>query len=254
MKDVILSIEDDLAIVSLSGKNNCINKEMRTEIRELFCKLSYDDDINIIIIEGGKHNFCTGGDIKEMANLCNAEEAVKLARIEQEAFGYIQTCGKPVIAAIAGNCLGAGLDLALACDFRFASYNSKFGFPEANLGIIVGGGGVFRLQSCVGRTVATEMLFTGRYYTANEALHVGLINEIVEHPLSYAKDYVHKFLRNSSFQSIRSYKKLIFCEETYHEFVDDNCDEIEKCFLHPDKDEGLTAFLNKRRANFGKRG
>jgi len=132
----------------------------------------------IVITGSGEKAFCAGADITELVEK-NPEEASEWSSWAQGITTYIEKLRKPIIAKINGFCLGGGLELAMACDFRIASEKAVFGLPEINLAIIPGGGGTQRLPRLVGKTKAMEMLMCGEHINAEEAFRLALVNKTV---------------------------------------------------------------------------
>jgi len=249
---VQLEIIDRIAVVGLKrvDKKNCLNVDMRIKIGEIFEKLSENEEVKAVLIHGCGSNFCAGGDINEMKLIKSSYEAQALSQIEQNVFYRIQTCKKPVIAAIDGICFGAGFDLALSCDFRFITPNTKMGFPEIKLGIVVGGGGVNKLVRHVGLTLAKELLFTGRTMNAEELEEKNIVNKIVGDPYSYSIRYIKKYLFESSTNSIGEYKKVLHNTDISYSQMFSECNAIGECFKHYNREEGINAFIEKRKPRF----
>ena len=161
------------------NKLNAINKEMLQEISEAIDYLQKNPKIRCIIITGaGKRAFSTGADINEMQELTK-RTAAKFSTKGQHVFSKIEALSKPVIAAINGYCLGGGLELALACDFRYSSDNAEFGFPEMKLGIVPAWGGSQRLPLAIGITKAKRMILLGETVEAQEASEIGLVDKVI---------------------------------------------------------------------------
>jgi enoyl-CoA hydratase len=140
--------------------------------------LAGDSTLAGAMITGSERAFATGAEITEIAKL-TAAKAREFSRHGQMAMSAVANSEKPIVAAIRGYCIGGGLDLALACHSRIASRDAVFAHPGGSLGIITGWGGTQRLPRLIGRSIALEILTTGRRFSAEEALAVGLIREIV---------------------------------------------------------------------------
>ena len=218
---------------------------MRIALGELIDELSITDDVRVIIIIGTGSDFCAGGDIAEMEKIESPYQAQSISQIEENVLQKIQICPKPVIAAIHGACLGAGMDLALSCDFRIISPDVKMGFPEINVGIIVGGGGISKLTRYVSIAEAKEMLFTGSIYSADECLKKGLVNKIADNAYESAYGFAEK-LKNKSLNCIAEYKRVLSDNALnyYNMMLESNA--IARCFVHENRIEGIAAFLEKR--------
>jgi enoyl-CoA hydratase/carnithine racemase len=157
---------------------NALNAEVQSEIAAAAARLTSDDDIRAGIIYGGEKVFAAGADITEMADASYAQMAATSARL-QDAFNAVAKIPKPVIAAITGYALGGGLELALCADFRVMGESARVGQPEILLGIIPGAGGTQRLPRLVGPARAKDIVFTGRFVEAEEALAIGLADKVV---------------------------------------------------------------------------
>ena len=170
-----------LAVVTLDRPKalNALNAETLAELEFAFDELADDTAIRVILLTGaGGRAFAAGADIRELAALA-PEEGRAFALRGQSIFRHIETLGKPVIACIEGFALGGGCELAMACTFRIAAEDARFGQPEVKLGIIAGYGGTQRLPRLVGRGAALKLLLTGAMVDAREALRIGLVDEVV---------------------------------------------------------------------------
>ena len=179
---------DGLATLRLHhGKVNALSIELLGEIRQAAEELQADQQCRCLVITGGPKIFAAGADISQFCENAEVESfqigaAERIQRIGEafrDALGAIERLRVPTIAAIHGVAFGGGCELALACDFRFASDRAKFGQPEILLGIIPGGGGTQRLARLIGPSAAKDLIFTGRAIDSAEALRLGLINEVV---------------------------------------------------------------------------
>lgn len=160
-------------------KLNAINATMLQELSQIIDNIEQDPNIKCAIISGeGQKAFSAGADLKELQKL-TPETAKKFSAKGQQVFSKLEKTPKPVIAAINGYCLGGGLEIALACDFRVASNNSEFGFPEMKLGIIPGWGGTQRLPLTVGAADAKRLIMLGDRVNAEEALKMRMVDKIV---------------------------------------------------------------------------
>jgi enoyl-CoA hydratase/carnithine racemase len=156
---------------------NALNAQVQTEIAAAAAEVTDDPDVRAVILYGGEKVFAAGADIKEMADLGYAEMAERSRKL-QAAFTAVAKIGKPVVAAVTGYALGGGLELALCADFRVVAENAKLGQPEILLGIIPGAGGTQRLPRLVGPAKAKDMIYTGRFVAAPEALAIGLADRV----------------------------------------------------------------------------
>jgi enoyl-CoA hydratase len=170
-----------LAVVTLDRPKalNALNAATLTELEDAFRDLGADNAVRVILLTGaGDRAFAAGADIRELAAL-SAEQGKAVALRGHQIFRGIETLGKPVIACIQGFALGGGCELAMACTFRVGADNAKFGQPEVKLGLIPGYGGSQRLPRLVGRGAALKLLLTGAIIDAQEALRIGLVDEVV---------------------------------------------------------------------------
>lgn len=157
---------------------NALNRQVQDELVAAAGEANTRDDIKAVVVYGGPKVFAAGADIKEMVDM-SAADMTKVARTLQRGLGAISEITKPTVAAITGYALGGGLEVALGADRRIAGDNAKLGVPEILLGVIPGGGGTQRLARLVGPARAKDMVFTGRFVGADEALAIGLVDEVV---------------------------------------------------------------------------
>jgi enoyl-CoA hydratase/carnithine racemase len=157
---------------------NALNMQVQEEIRAASAEATRRDDVRAVIVYGGQKVFAAGADIKEMATLSYAEMASRAQQLSS-AVGAVAEIPKPTVAAITGYALGGGFELALCCDRRIAGDNAKVGQPEILLGIIPGMGGTQRLARLVGPSRAKDLIYTGRFVAADEALAIGMVDEVV---------------------------------------------------------------------------
>ena len=176
---VTLEVSDGIGTIRLDRPPmNALNRQLQEEIREAARQATVRADVKAVTVYGGEKVFAAGADIKELAEL----DFVRMSEIAgdlQSALGSIADIPKPTVAAITGYALGGGLELALGADRRIVGDNVKLGTPEILLGIIPGGGGTQRLARLVGPAKAKDIVFTGRFVGAEEALTLGLVDEVV---------------------------------------------------------------------------
>jgi enoyl-CoA hydratase/carnithine racemase len=180
-ENLLVEREGAVAIVTINRpeKRNALNTLTLREIHHVMTALGADAAVGAIVLTGaGDKAFVAGADISELAVMTPAGGKDHSAA-GQRAFDAIETLGTPVIAAVNGFALGGGCELAMACDYRIASEKAVFGQPEILLGIIPGGGGTQRLPRLVGPSRAKEMMITGRQVRVDEALRIGLADEVV---------------------------------------------------------------------------
>ena len=251
---LLTSLEKNIFTITINrpDKLNALNKQVMADLDAVFAVVETNEVIKAIIITGsGTKSFVAGADISEFLELSSAE-GMDLARAGQNIFFKIENSGKPVVAAVNGFALGGGCELAMACHFRVASENAKFGQPEVNLGLIPGYGGTQRLVQLIGKGRALELLMSGNMMDASTALQYGLVNYVV--PID---DLLTK--TNSILQAIISKAPLAVahCIKAANAVFDHSRNgydvEIESfgdCLNTEDMKEGTAAFLEKRKANF----
>src|SRR5215207_11626859 len=180
-KTLLTSLENGIFTVTINrpDKMNALNRDVMANLNEVTAEIEKNPEIRGAIITGaGQKAFVAGADIGEFVGLSNSEGAV-LAKTGQDIFFKIENCPKPIIAAVNGFALGGGCELAMACHFRIAAENARFGQPEVSLGLIPGYGGTQRLVQLIGKGRALELLMTGNMIDAQTALQYGLVNHVV---------------------------------------------------------------------------
>ena len=251
---LLSSIENNVLTITINRaeKLNALNKDVFTDLDKALDDIENNQEIRSVIITGaGPKAFVAGADISEFSDL-NKEQALAMAKRGQDIFFKIERCNKPIIAAVNGFALGGGCELSMACHFRIASENAKFGQPEVNLGLIPGYGGTQRLVQLVGKGRALELLISGHLIDATTALQYGLVNYVVKQEELLAK-------ARSILETINSKAPLAVaaCITTANAVYDESKNGFEleikefgNCFATDDMKEGVTAFLEKRKAVF----
>ncbi|MCD6639074.1 MAG: enoyl-CoA hydratase-related protein [Nocardioides sp.] len=187
MEFVSLDVADGVATLRLDRpKMNAISFQVQAELREAAAEATERDDVRAVVLWGGERVFAAGNDVKEMADL-DYSEMVRLSASVSSATTAIARIPKPVVAAVNGYALGGGCELAMAADVRIAADNAVFGQPEVLLGIIPGAGGTQRLTRLVGPSKAKDIIFSGRFVKADEALSIGLVDRVVPADQAYAE-------------------------------------------------------------------
>jgi len=191
-----LEVSDGVGTIRLDRpKMNAINAQMQDELTIVAQEADARDDVAAVVVFGGERVFAAGADVKEMATMSYPDMA-RRAHVLQQFTRDIAAIGKPTISAITGFALGGGCELALATDVRFAADNAKLGQPEILLGIIPGAGGTQRLSRLIGPARAKDLIFTGRFVDAQEALAIGLVDqlhpaaEVYDRAVAWASQYV----------------------------------------------------------------
>ncbi|MGV0625286.1 enoyl-CoA hydratase [Mycolicibacter minnesotensis] len=171
--------EPGVATLLLSrAPNNAMTRQVYREITAAAAEVSARDDVAAVVLYGGHEIFCAGDDAPELRTLIAAEAQV-FARVRDEAVRAVQAISKPTVAAVTGYALGSGLALALAADWRISGDNVKFGATEILAGLVADGGGLARLSATIGAGRAKELAFSGRFFDAEEALALGVVEETV---------------------------------------------------------------------------
>lgn len=177
----LVAIETDEAVATLRLNRppmNALNSAMQAEIAAAAAQVDADPRVRAVVLYGGEKLFAAGADIKEMADISYARMAARSRRL-QGAFNAVATISKPVVAAVTGYALGGGLELALCADFRVLGESAQAGQPEILLGLIPGAGGTQRLPRLIGPARAKDLIFSGRFVRAAEALAIGLADQVV---------------------------------------------------------------------------
>jgi enoyl-CoA hydratase len=238
--------------INRPDKLNALNKEVFTDLSEVITEIETNSEIRSVIITGaGSKAFVAGADISEFGNL-DKQAAMALAKRGQDIFARIENCGKPIVAAVNGFALGGGCELAMACHFRVASENAKFGQPEVNLGLIPGYGGTQRLVQLIGKGKAIELLISAHMIDAAEAKQLGLVNYVTT--AETLLDHTKQILAIINSKAPLAVAACIqAANAVYDESKDGYALEIEtfgNAFNTADMKEGTTAFLEKRKAIF----
>lgn len=253
-ENILTAIDQSVMTITINrpDKLNALNKKTVEEIGVAVKSGEANSDVKAMIITGaGPKSFVAGADIAEFIGL-SVDQGKALASAGQAVFKSIETCSKPVIAAVNGFALGGGCELAMACHLRIASDNAKFGQPEVNLGLIAGYGGTQRLIQYIGKTKALELHMTADMITAEQALNLGLVNYVTAPDQLMAKCL--ELIAKIATKSPKAITGVINSVNAYFENgVDGFATEINefgKCFATEDFKEGTSAFLEKRKANF----
>jgi enoyl-CoA hydratase len=251
---LLVERQDRVAFITINRpeKRNALNIKTREEGAAALDELAEDDSVRVVIITGaGDKAFIAGADIGEFAGRTSVmQRSVMLGR---SLFTAIDNFPKPVIAMINGYCLGGGNELAMACDLRIASETASFGQPEINLGIIPGGGGTQRLTRLVGEGKAMELILTGDIIDARTAALLGLVNMVVPLEELRAKTIeIANRIAGKSPIALRMAKEAVklASRSNLDEGLRREIDLFALCFSSEDKDEGVSAFLEKRKPEF----
>jgi enoyl-CoA hydratase len=250
---LIVEVEDHVASIRLNRPEalNALNAQLLDELGAALTEMDGSNRVRAIVITGSEKAFAAGADIKEMASKGFVEMFV-----EDYFTGPSETilrCRKPIVAAVAGYCLGGGCELAMMCDFIIAADTAKFGQPEVNLGVMPGLGGTQRLTRFVGKSKAMEMCLTGRMMDAAEAERCGLVSRVVpaKDLLRDARATAAKIAEKSPL-TVRAIKESVnrSYETTLREGLLFERRLFDALFATEDQAEGMAAFAEKRSPQF----
>ncbi|GKT03613.1 enoyl-CoA hydratase-related protein [Furfurilactobacillus sp. WILCCON 0119] len=255
-KNILLDVSDGIATLTINRPRsmNALNSATLIEIGRALDNVKMNAaDIKVLTITGaGKKAFVAGADIAQMRDM-NALEAADLSKLAHETFGKIENLPQVTIAAVNGYCLGGGLELAASCDMRVASNKAKFGQPEVTLGIVPGFGGTQRLTRLVGRGKAKEMIATGTMVDAEEAYRTGIVEEVTEPAaLTDKVTEIADTIQKNGLIAVGMAKYVIdrAADLPLDTAIDFETQMWAQTFATADQTEGMTAFLEKRKAEF----
>lgn len=250
---LIVEIADHTCLIRLNRPDamNALNTKLMAELAEAMVAADRNEMIRCIVLTGSEKAFAAGADVREMAGKSYVDvyfddlfgpEAETIARVR-----------KPVIAAVAGYCLGGGCELAMMCDFIIAADTAKFGQPEINLGIVAGMGGTQRLTRLVGKSKAMDMNLTGRFMDATEAERAGLVSRIVA-----AADLQDEAMKAARKIAEKSAVIAMTVKESVNRALETTLREgllferraFHAAFATEDQKEGMAAFVEKRPPQF----
>jgi enoyl-CoA hydratase len=254
-KNILLSFEGDTGVLTINRPKalNALNIETLNDIQMGVQEVKENSAVKVLILTGaGEKAFVAGADITEMKGM-NSIEALNFSKLGHLTLRMIQDLDRPVIAAVNGFALGGGTEVALACDFIYASENARFGFPEVSLGVFPGFGGTQRLPRLIGKGRAKEIIFSGKMVSAQEAFQMGIVNRILPSAslIEETKKTASQIAANGVV-GVRLAKMLVDAGF--------NMDLTEACslesyafgisFATEDQKEGMAAFIEKRKPNF----
>ncbi|MBF0362433.1 MAG: enoyl-CoA hydratase/isomerase family protein [Oligoflexia bacterium] len=254
-KTLIIEVMEGIALLKINRPEslNALNAEVFSELSECIDKINANAEVKGLIVTGsGEKSFVAGADIKEMLNT-NLLGGQAFSRRGQSIFEKLSSSPKPIIAAVNGFALGAGLELALSCDFIYASVNAKLGLPEATLGIIPGYGGTQNLTRIIGAQKTSELIFTGKMLTATEAKDWGIVNAVFakEELLTKTQETLKAIIKNGPLavaaakDAIRNGFNMSKSDALKYESV-----HFGYLFNTEDRVEGMRAFAEKRKVEF----
>jgi len=252
-KTLLTSSEKGILTVTVNrpDKMNALNKDVMSDLDAVLNFIETTADVKAVILTGsGEKVFVAGADISEFVGLSN-DEGKALAKKGQDIFHRVENATKPIVAAVNGFALGGGCELAMACHFRVASDNARFGQPEVNLGLIPGYGGTQRLVQLIGKGRALELLMSGNMIDASIALEYGLVNHVVPQDdlLPKAKMILEQIITKAPLAIAKciTAANAVFGPENGY---DVELKSFGECFTTNDMKEGTAAFLEKRKPHF----
>jgi enoyl-CoA hydratase/carnithine racemase len=243
---VRLEVADGVGTIRLDRpKMNALNVQVQEEIRAAAADASDREDVKAVVVWGGENVFAAGADIKEMADM-SYTDMVRRSGALQSAFSAVARIPKPVIAAINGYALGGGCELTLCADVRYAAEDAVLGQPEILLGVIPGAGGTQRLTRLVGPSKAKDIVFTGRFVKATEALAIGMVDKVFPADQVYAEavSWAGRFANAASY-ALRAAKESIDrgIEVDLETGLEIERQQFAALFATEDRDIGMRSFV-----------
>jgi len=251
MPHQLLTIAHHVARITLHHPPaNVLNLSVLKELEQVLNEVEEDEYVRVVIVTGTGRFFCAGADMHELAHLTTVHSGSEFAVRGQSLLSRIERSEKPVLVAINGTCVGGGLELALACHIRVAAAGVQLGLPEIKLGLIPGFGGTQRLPRVVGASKAVEMILTGDSLSAEEALRIGLVSQVVPPQKLVAQTEAiaalitarGKTAVEAALHAIRGGLDIPLSEGLARE-----AELFSRLCVTPDKKEAVQAFLEKRR-------
>ena len=256
MPELLVTREQATACLTMQRPDrlNAVTQQLYEELTTGLADASADPTVRAVVLTGAGRAFCVGADLKNHGSGAPDEaERRRYAQFGQDAAEAIMRCDKPVIAAINGHAIGAGLELALACDLSVVAEDAKLRFPELGLGTFVGGGTTITLLERVGMTRAKQLLLLGRFFSGRDAQAWGICNESAasDKVLAHAKTMAEE-VANMAPRSVAFAKRLLLQarEQTLTQALAAEADALAACMGSKDWQEGIDAFRDKRPPNF----
>lgn len=254
-ENILFEVKDGVGVLTFNRPKslNALNPKTIEEVADVVGRVKKDQSIRVLLLTGaGEKAFVAGADISEFQKM-NPLEARQFAERGQEIFFQLEQLAIPVIAVVNGFALGGGCEIAMSCDFIYASDKAKFGQPEINLGIIPGFGGTQRLARLVGRAKAKELCMTAEMIDAQQAKDLGLVVKVL--PAAQLMEETMKVANALAAKgpvALRAIKHVIDrgCDGDLKSGCALEAESFGVCFASQDAKEGVAAFLEKRKPNF----
>ncbi len=254
-ENITFGVQEGIATITFNRPKalNALNSALLDELSAALDDIAGDEDVRVLVLTGaGDKAFVAGADIKELAAL-SALQAKRFARKGQSIINKIAALPIPVIAAVNGYALGGGTEMALACDFIYASDNANMGLPETTLGLIPGFGGTQRLPRLIGPNQAKELIYTGKMIPAAEAKAMGLVNQVLP-----AESLMEQVLKTAQAMAAKGRVSLRTAKEAVNSGLEADLatglkieqDGFAICMVSEDAAEGTRAFIEKRKPVF----
>jgi len=241
-----------IALIQLNRPKelNALNLQLMGEVRDALKDLDQDDEVRVIIITGNERAFAAGADIKQMAG----KGTIDMWKTDQfSSWDQINKTRKPIIAAVSGFALGGGCEFAMTCDMIVASETAQFGQPEIKIGVMPGAGGTQRLTKALGKAKAMELVLTGKFITAEEALGYGLVNRVVPVEL-YMQEATKLATEIATMSPIAVQMAKESVKRSFEVHLEEGLHFERKnfymLFSANDQKEGMNAFVEKRKPDF----
>lgn len=255
LKTLHTDLESGILMITLNtpSKKNVLSMQCMQELRIVIQQIYDKQEIKSALITGaGEEVFSVGADVEELQGL-NELNGRKFAEEGQETFSLIESCHKPIIAAINGHAWAGGCELALACHLRVASENATFSFPQVTRGSIPGFGGTQRLTQLLGKTKALELLLTGDFFSASEAKEIGFLNQVVSYQediLKKSREVLYKIMSNAPL-AIGAVLNCVNAVYNPHENgYQTEANSFANCCKSEDMKAGIAAFLAQQAPHF----
>jgi enoyl-CoA hydratase/carnithine racemase len=254
MGDLVrLEVDDGVGTIRLDRPPmNAINEDLTADLADAAMEATTREDVRAVVLYGGERVFAAGADVKMMAPMSPAEVKPMISTL-QEVFSLVEEIPKVTIAAISGYCLGGGCELAMTADFRIAGASAKLGQPEITLGIIPGAGGTQRLPRLVGPAKAKDLIYSGRFASADEALAIGLVDRVVPDDEVYGAAVERgRAYAAGPIQALRAAKVAVNwgARGDFRTGLVIEREVFADLFATEDQKEGMDAFAAKRKAAF----